>query len=242
MSDFKVINTHNTLSYTKYNYEQDIPDLRRVTRLEQEELVTTLINKSHKEWEIIIDGIEKNIEAHRAKGKYIAIAPTVIIYDEAGMGIEKERRPVTSQEWKDKYYPEMLDRFKHGVAINGMVIMKPNYRPDMIEAIDGGLGWIKAVYSDSNSKVTKEASAVIKDREYVTADGLDPAKEREKRIKTESGMQKVKDVFDGESRGRKGSVKVTADADYAERGYTNELKHRKRLKEEKEKGGAVSEQ
>jgi hypothetical protein len=97
MSDFKVINTHNTLSYTKYNYEQDIPDLRRVTRLEQEELVTTLISKSHKEWEIIIDGIEKNIEAHRAKGEYIAIAPTVIIYDEAGMGIEKERRPLTSQ-------------------------------------------------------------------------------------------------------------------------------------------------
>jgi hypothetical protein len=122
-----------------------------------------------------------------------------------------------------------------------MVMVPINYRPDMIEAIDGGLGWIKAVYSDSNSKVTKEASAVIKDREYVTADGLDPAKEKEKRIKTESGMQKVKDVFDGESRGRKGAVQVTADADYAERGYTNELKHRKRLKEEKEKGGAVSE-
>jgi hypothetical protein len=241
MSDFKVINTHNTLSYTKYNYAQDIPDLRRATRLEQEELVTTLNTKQFKEWEIIIDGIEKNIESHRAKGEYIAIAPTVIIYDEAGMGVEKERRAVTAKEWKEKYYPEILDRFKNGVTINGMVIMKPNYRPDMIEAIDGGKGWIHAVYSESTSKVEKEAHAVILDREYVTADGLDPAKEKEKRIKNEKGeLQKVKELFDGESRGKKSSVQVTADADYAERGYTNEAKHRKRLKEEKEKGGAVS--
>lgn len=241
MSDFKVINTHNTLSYTKCDYEQDLPNLKKASRIDQEELVNTLHTKAHKKWKIIIDGIEKNIEAHRAKGEYIAIAPTVIVYDEAGMGIEKERRAVTAQEWKDKYYPEMLDRFKHGLTVNGMVIVPPNYRPDMIEAIDGGLGWIKAVYSDSNNKVIKEAHAVIKDREYVTADGLDPAKEKEKRIKTELGMKKVKDVFEGESKDRKGSVQVSADADYAERGYTNELKHRKRLKEEKEKGGAVSE-
>lgn len=241
MSDFKIINTHNTLSYTKYNYAQDIPDLRRSGRLEQEELVTTLITKCYKEWEVIIDGIEKNVEAHRAKGEYIAIAPTVIIYDDAGMGVEKERRAVTGKEWNEKYYPEILDRFKHGVTINGMVIMKPNYRPDMIEAIDGGLGWIKAVYSDSNSKVTKEANAVIKDKEYVTADGLDPAKEKEKKVKAETGFTKVKDVFEGQSQGRAAVVKVTTDADFAERGYTNEVKHRKRLKEEQEKGGAVSE-
>ena len=53
-------------------------------------------------------------------------------------------------------------------------------------------------------------------------------------------MKKIKEVFEGESENRKASVAVTKNADYAERGYTNELKHQKRLKEEKDKGGAVS--
>lgn len=245
MSDFKVINTHNTISYTYYNYSNQLINLHKADRLTQEEAVSSMHTKAMKAYQIILEGIEVNIEEHRSKGEYRAIAPTIIIYDKAGMGEVKEKRAVTAQEWKDKYYPEILERFKNGFAINGLSIVPKGYRPDFIEAKDGGLGWIHAVYSELDNKIRREAESVILDKEYVTADGLDPEKEKEKRILVDGAngkiTKKVKDVFTEHDADRKAEVITSSiDADYKERGYISEAKHRKRLETTKQKGGSVT--